>query len=215
MSLVWDMDLPSSRKMVLLALADCANDEGLAWPSIATIARKCSVDRRTAQRSLRQLELDGYLARQEVIGKGCKYQIGRRQCATGGRESPAADDSKRGGTAPPKLSGTVNNKRKNAHEKPDGWEPKEFGKDTESREIVDSWTAKELRGQIERFEAHHLKLGSKFKDWQAAWSTWVLNSIKFGGSKNGKQSTSDRDPIFAAGERLDKLYGQGGSLSAN
>ena len=42
MTEVWAVSLPDSEKLVLLALADCANDEGLCWPSMATLARKCS-----------------------------------------------------------------------------------------------------------------------------------------------------------------------------
>ncbi len=36
MTAVWNLDLPDSEKLALLALADCANDEGLCWPSMAT-----------------------------------------------------------------------------------------------------------------------------------------------------------------------------------
>ena len=36
--------------LVLLALADIANDDGECWPSIAHLARKCRIDERTTQR---------------------------------------------------------------------------------------------------------------------------------------------------------------------
>jgi len=39
------------RKLVLLAIADCANDEGWAWPSQATLAAKCGLD---AERGIRE-----------------------------------------------------------------------------------------------------------------------------------------------------------------
>lgn len=50
-------------KLVLLAIADCANDEGgNAYPSMATIARKCGLqDERSAQRHVRKLEELGEL----------------------------------------------------------------------------------------------------------------------------------------------------------
>jgi hypothetical protein len=34
--------------------------------------------------------------------------------------------------------------------------------------------------QLELFRAQHGKKGDKFLDWQKAWSTWVLNTRKFG-----------------------------------
>ena len=44
MTKVWDTQFGShTQKLVLLALADNANDEGLCWPSVKTIARKCEL----------------------------------------------------------------------------------------------------------------------------------------------------------------------------
>ncbi|MCK5770060.1 helix-turn-helix domain-containing protein [Algiphilus sp.] len=59
----WAQSLPPTQKLVLMAICDIADDDGLAWPSIRTIAKKCCVGTRTAQRVLRKLEQDGYLAR--------------------------------------------------------------------------------------------------------------------------------------------------------
>jgi hypothetical protein len=33
--------------------------------------------------------------------------------------------------------------------------------------------------ELESFRAHHGKEGSKFVDWQKAWSTWILNTVRF------------------------------------
>ena len=44
-----------------MALADAADDQGACWPSIATLARKCTVSTRTMQRSLRTLIDSGLL----------------------------------------------------------------------------------------------------------------------------------------------------------
>lgn len=75
MTLVWKLDLPDSEKIVMLALADCANDEGLAWPSMATLSRKCSKSERTCQTVMRSLEAKGLVEREEIKGKGCKYWV--------------------------------------------------------------------------------------------------------------------------------------------
>lgn len=70
MAKVWELDLPQPLKLLALALADWADDEGgNVWPSIDTIARKIGASPRTVQRQLRQLEaLD--LVRVEHAGGG-------------------------------------------------------------------------------------------------------------------------------------------------
>lgn len=52
---------PSSSKFVLLALADCADDDGIAWPSTIELASKTSLDRKTVIRALDDLESAGLL----------------------------------------------------------------------------------------------------------------------------------------------------------
>lgn len=82
MHLAWQLDLPDSQKIVLLALADCANDEGHCWPSMATLAKKCSKGERTVQGVIKKLVDDGHITREERLGKGCNYWIHpRRDCA--------------------------------------------------------------------------------------------------------------------------------------
>lgn len=75
MSAVWELDLPDSDKIVLLALADCANDEGHCWPSVQSLVRKCSKSERTIQASIKRLVDEGHLTRREVPGKGCNYTV--------------------------------------------------------------------------------------------------------------------------------------------
>lgn len=57
MTSVWERSQASGTDLlVLLALADNANDAGECWPSIHYIARKCRIDDRTTQRRIRSLE---------------------------------------------------------------------------------------------------------------------------------------------------------------
>lgn len=66
MAAAWRLNLPATRKLALLALADWANDEGGSlYPSVSAVAERCSVSRRTAQRLLHDLVATGWL---EVIG---------------------------------------------------------------------------------------------------------------------------------------------------
>lgn len=71
MSAVWDEpDTKGSERLVLLALADNANDEGFCWPSLETIARKCNISRRFVVRLLDSLEERGLVERERRTLKG-------------------------------------------------------------------------------------------------------------------------------------------------
>lgn len=59
---VWRLDLPTIDKMILLIIADHANDEGTqAYPSQATMAAKASISIRTVQRSVNNLVNRGFI----------------------------------------------------------------------------------------------------------------------------------------------------------
>lgn len=63
--------------LMMLALAEHADHTGYCWPGVEALARKCRVSRRTAQRTLRKLEADGWM-RVVVRGRGRlsnRYQI--------------------------------------------------------------------------------------------------------------------------------------------
>lgn len=50
-----------SRKLVLMKLADNANDDGVCWPKVEYIADHCEMSERTVQRHLRDLEKQGLI----------------------------------------------------------------------------------------------------------------------------------------------------------
>lgn len=68
MSAVWELDLPPGEKLVLLALADFANDAGECWPSMEGIARKSSMTERGVRKIVRKLEDAGLV--QTNVGGG-------------------------------------------------------------------------------------------------------------------------------------------------
>lgn len=62
MGAVWDLDLPSDEKFVLMAYADHADHDGRnVFPSVATVARKTGYSERSVQRITRSLEAKGHL----------------------------------------------------------------------------------------------------------------------------------------------------------
>jgi len=56
-----------SARLVLLAIADCADDQGIAWPSLPTLALKAHISKQTARRQIAELMALGEL---EVVRKG-------------------------------------------------------------------------------------------------------------------------------------------------
>tara|TARA_R110000796_G_C14571530_1_gene435802 strand:- start:37592 stop:38323 length:732 start_codon:yes stop_codon:yes gene_type:complete len=70
MTEVWKLNLPRTiDKMVLLAIADNANEHRIAWPSINHLVVKTSASRPTVYRSIAKLKADGYLSRY-IDGQG-------------------------------------------------------------------------------------------------------------------------------------------------
>jgi DNA-binding MarR family transcriptional regulator len=55
----------SGRKLVLVKLADNANDEGVCWPSYKNIAEHCEMGRSTVKAHIKRLEQDGFLTVEE------------------------------------------------------------------------------------------------------------------------------------------------------
>ena len=62
MSKVFDSGLPAIEKLVLLAMADYANDGGQSiYPSVATMAKKCGMSTRGVQQIIKRLMDKGYI----------------------------------------------------------------------------------------------------------------------------------------------------------
>lgn len=77
MTVVWEMaDLTAGAKLVLLALADQANDQGThCFPSVQTICRRCGQGERTVRRILTDLEAAGHITRQHRDGTSTQYRV--------------------------------------------------------------------------------------------------------------------------------------------
>lgn len=91
---VWKSALPMTEKMVLLCLADFANDRGQCWPSIETIAGKCSCSDRTVQKAIKRLREWGILATDDAPGKPHHFTIQVRKCDTPEEYSPPKKSAK-------------------------------------------------------------------------------------------------------------------------
>ena len=61
MGWAWGLPIQGNEKLVLLALADRANDDGECWPGYASLADKCSMSERNVMRIVAKLKECGLL----------------------------------------------------------------------------------------------------------------------------------------------------------
>jgi len=98
---VWRLRLPATEKLILLKLADCADDDGTnAFPSVGRVAEECGIHPRTVQKILRHLKATGLISIQAE-------HDGSRHFPTTYQIHPARGDTlpprtyMRGGVRPP------------------------------------------------------------------------------------------------------------------
>lgn len=84
-AIVWafEQDIkPATTKFVLVAFADCVNDEGIGYPSILAMSEKTSLDRKTVIAALDKLEEMGFLhdtgKRVGRTGRVKVYRLGKQ-----------------------------------------------------------------------------------------------------------------------------------------
>lgn len=215
--------LAPTERLIMLALADHADDEGRCYPSIQRLCRRTGLSERAVQTNIKKLGDQGYVRIIRGGGKGHSnlYFVSanpasnapketpnpaadapRRKCTPAAdapqtpqqmRLNPAADAPEPSGT----IRGTVNSvvarasdqtqddlhldekpkvKPKRAVALPEGWVPSEKNiRDAKEKNFTDE----DIRNEADQFRDHHHARGSTFKDWDAAWRTWVRNAIKF------------------------------------
>lgn len=179
---VWDHG-PSDRTemIVLAALADQANDAGVSWPSVETIARRCRMTDRSLRRVLRRLEEGGWLTTTERPGRSSVYRILTPDTQTGRTEGQG--DVQTGGAdtgdRAPRTQGTgepLKNPQEpkvRATHMSDDWCPD--GR-TLAWAVEKGWAMKEIDLEIEAFKIYWLAEGgqrARKRDWDRALQTWL------------------------------------------
>lgn len=259
MSLVWKTDIgPATKRLVLLALADAANDDGVCWPSIGTLAQKSGASRRRTEEVLAELDGDGVIDRERRFNSSNVYRIcrdklspatPREDCTP--REDMGEDprdlrvqtredvgtnpkgtvrEPSLGAVAPtngqsglfeetPELTKSAKKPRAlpSLRPLPEEWVPNAKAQDWAQQQQID------LGYETAQFRDHHDAKGSKMKDWDAAFRTWLRNSAKWraerGGSTPGRTGydmtrlNDQGQPVFyASGKKI--VYQNGMELQA-
>jgi DNA-binding MarR family transcriptional regulator len=217
MSQVWENG-PEDRGelLVMLALADFADDRGRCWPSIATIAKRARMTTRSAQRILRKLQSEGAVTISTGTGRaGCnEYVITPDARVTPDTVSPLTPVSRPPDArvtpplTPASPEPSLNHqepsvtpflfpqdepppkktRRKPEVDLPEGWVPS----DRNIQDATDKGLSeKEIQDEADRFRNHHYSKQSRYRDWDAAWRTWIGNALRYrkGGGVAGSAGT--------------------------
>lgn len=105
MAQVFDLpDMGPTKRIIMLALADHADDAGRCYPSVDRLAKRTGLSERAVRTNLRQLESEGYLGTQIGVGpQGCNVYIVRTTPAADAprQEMPPGRSRPRGGHMTP------------------------------------------------------------------------------------------------------------------
>ncbi|WP_102945692.1 helix-turn-helix domain-containing protein [Stenotrophomonas sp. VV52] len=107
MSSCWPLQgLSVTQKAVLISLADQANDEGVCWPAIATIGKRCCMSARAVRTAMDHLEAVGILTRERRFNSSNVYVVTPAKfnaaavAPKGKRKTGRAGDAPGAGAAP-------------------------------------------------------------------------------------------------------------------
>src|SRR5947209_5428982 len=88
MNWAWAQKMAPTPKLILMALADSANDSDECWPGIPFVAEKCCVSERTVQRVLQGFEAAGLMTVTRRYTTAGRQTSNAYRLAIGGIPSP-------------------------------------------------------------------------------------------------------------------------------
>ncbi|MFY0184293.1 helix-turn-helix domain-containing protein [Stenotrophomonas sp. PUT21] len=101
MSQCWPLQsLSVTQKAVLISLADQANDDGVCWPAIGTIAKRCCMSERAVRTAMDHLEAVGLLSRERRFNSSNVYSVTPAKFDASAAGTKAKRKTKKSGTAP-------------------------------------------------------------------------------------------------------------------
>ncbi|EAM1278402.1 helix-turn-helix domain-containing protein [Salmonella enterica subsp. enterica serovar Norwich] len=183
------------RKLVLIKLADNANDNGECWPSYQHIADHCECSKSAVKEHISALIKLGLMTKENRVGvnngKGNTSNVYRLHLTrtpvppestppVPPESTPVPPES----TPPVPPAGTrtshsfepvkepLDNKKK-LSSMPEGFSP------SASHQKMAEEYGISLQEEFDKFTDHHISKGSKFVDWNRALNTWLRNAKGF------------------------------------
>ena len=194
MAQVWKIDLPPMEKLVLLALADCANDEGKAWPAASTLMRKTNASESSVRRAVQSLIATGHLQQHQRPGTSPVYLVHPCHSDTPVTVTPLSPRQGRGVTMTPKPSRTINTSGAKAPSVSRAMPFPGEGYSTDDQKMTQEhalrvlcitwavtemqWTTQDAGAEFLRFKDSALAADRRYKDWLAAWRNWCRSPFQ-------------------------------------
>lgn len=101
MSQCWPLQgLSVTQKAVLISLADQANDDGVCWPAVGTIAARCCMSARAVRTAMDHLEAVGLLSRDRRFNSSTVYKVTPANFDRAAAPSKAGRKAGKAGAAP-------------------------------------------------------------------------------------------------------------------
>ena len=190
-------DITPTQKLVLISLADQANDDGLCWPSVKTIGIRTCLQERSIRQAIADLEKLGLLRRQIQLGKATYYTLTPSRKCTSALDAPLHDVHPPLQDVPvtpaPGAYITIKNPKETSNIYPDKSEkqnrrtrlPDNFVLTDKLRDSAVAYWKTKNRFDISpgdqwmRFITHHRSKGSRMADWECAWQTWYVNAVEY------------------------------------
>ena len=202
MTLAWQVQLPSSDKLVLLALADNANDEGHCFPSVATLMDKCGMGERTVQDIIARLKSADHVTCHYRTGRSTVYTVHPRINRTGAVAAPPQQPhptpavaapppphfaAPRGAVAAPltstqpSIEPSLNPQGARKRASTASRLPEDFGLNPQ-REAIAKAEGVSAEREMARFCDHWCAASganARKLDWDAAWRNWCRRAADF------------------------------------
>ena len=207
MNLAWQVQLTSTQKLVLIAMADWSNDEGICWPSIAKLANKTSLSERGLRKVIRNLEELGLVDTQEKPGKGNLYHLTLDPGTTflpPLNEVPPTPEPRSSNTfidtpmTQPPLKRSARQ-----HALPSDWN---VGDEEINWALMKfpALTKSEIDNETDRFRDYWIAEGKQKADWRATWRNWIRRSVEFANAKTRRNTSRTSDNHQRLSEALDQ-----------